>query len=244
MEKIVITKVCSKCKQPKPLIEFNKRIKSKDGYRGQCKKCEKEWCKDNPEKVKQSKVKWRENNIEKDKELKKKWYYINSNISKENNKNWRKDNPNRAKETDKNWKKLNSEKVKRYKKKYRDNNPEKIKKYGVEYNKKIPHIIAWRLILTNSLKRLGKTKEGHTIDLLGYSALDLNNHMITLFTEGMSWDNHGEWHIDHIKPVSKFDKETPMDIVNALTNLQPLWVTTREINGIVYEGNLNKNNKY
>jgi len=60
----------------------------------------------------------------------------------------------------------------------------------------------------------------------------------------MSWDNHGEWHIDHIKPVSKFDKETPMSIVNALSNLQPLWETTREINGVIFEGNLNKREKY
>jgi len=59
----------------------------------------------------------------------------------------------------------------------------------------------------------------------------------------MSWENHGEWHIDHIKPVSSFDKDTPMNIVNALSNLQPLWKTTREINGIIYEGNLNKGKK-
>jgi hypothetical protein len=56
----------------------------------------------------------------------------------------------------------------------------------------------------------------------------------------MTWDNYGEWHIDHIKPVSSFDKDTPQSIVNALSNLQPLWATTREINGVVYEGNLNK----
>lgn len=60
----------------------------------------------------------------------------------------------------------------------------------------------------------------------------------------MSWDNYGEWHIDHIKPLTKFDKDTPIHIVNALSNLQPLWKTTREINGNLYLGNLNKNNKY
>ena len=39
----------------------------------------------------------------------------------------------------------------------------------------------------------------------------------------MNWENYGEWHIDHIIPVSKFSKDTPMDVVNALDNLQPLW---------------------
>ena len=79
--------------------------------------------------------------------------------------------------------------------------------------------------------------------MLGYSALDLYHHMIPLFTEGMSWNNHGEWHIDHIKPLSKFDSETPINVINTLSNLQPLWVTTREINGVIYEGNINKSNK-
>lgn len=39
----------------------------------------------------------------------------------------------------------------------------------------------------------------------------------------MSWDNYGSWHIDHIKPISKFQKNTPIKVVNNLDNLQPLW---------------------
>lgn len=78
--------------------------------------------------------------------------------------------------------------------------------------------------------------------MLGYSAEELKKHISNLLTDGMSWDNYGEWHIDHIKPVSLFDRDTPMSVVCALSNLQPLWATTREINGIIYEGNLNKNN--
>ena len=57
----------------------------------------------------------------------------------------------------------------------------------------------------------------------------------------MTWENHGEWHIDHIRPVSDFHPDTPISEVCALTNLQPLWATEREINGVMYEGNLNKN---
>jgi len=56
----------------------------------------------------------------------------------------------------------------------------------------------------------------------------------------MNWNNYGEWHIDHIKPVISFDKNTPPSVVNALENIRPLWATTREINGIIYEGNLNR----
>ena len=57
--------------------------------------------------------------------------------------------------------------------------------------------------------------------------------MELLFLDGMSWNNWGEWHIDHRIPVSKFDKETPMSIVNSLSNLRPLWALD----------NLSKSNK-
>ena len=122
-------------------------------------------------------------------------------------------------------------------------NKDSINKKKREYKKTIPHIISWRNMLSHSLARLGQIKEGKTIDMLGYSALELKAYISSLFTEGMSWDNYGEWHIDHIIPVSSFDKDTPMNVVNALSNLQPLWATTKEINGVIYDGNLNKRNK-
>jgi hypothetical protein len=50
----------------------------------------------------------------------------------------------------------------------------------------------------------------------------------------MTWDNHGEWHIDHIKPISSFNVYDDPSVVNSLENLQPLW-------GI---DNMIKSNKY
>ena len=79
------------------------------------------------------------------------------------------------------------------------------------------------IVLKSQLRRFGTKKEGKTIDILGYSALDLKKHIEALFTDGMSWENYGEWHIDHIKPVTKFDKNELPSVVNALSNLQPLW---------------------
>jgi hypothetical protein len=70
--------------------------------------------------------------------------------------------------------------------------------------------------------------------MLGYSADDLKNRIESLFVEGMCWDNYGEWHIDHKKPVSLFDKNTDVSIINSLDNLQPLWA----------KENLSKGNKY
>jgi len=124
-----------------------------------------------------------------------------------------------------------------YKKKYNKTNKEKRK----SYKEKRKHMYLWRSVLKASLLRLNKRKEGLTIDLLGYSATEFKNHITSLFTDGMTWDNHGDWHIDHIIDVSSFDKDTPVNVVNALSNLRPLWATTREINGNIYEGNLNRN---
>jgi len=124
-----------------------------------------------------------------------------------------------------------------YKKEYNKLNQHKRRKYRLK-NK---HIGLWRSILKASLWRLGTSKEGLTIDLLGYSSREFKEHIESQFTDGMTWDNHGEWHVDHIKDVSTFDSDTLPSVVNALINLRPLWATTREINGIIYEGNLNRN---
>jgi hypothetical protein len=78
-------------------------------------------------------------------------------------------------------------------------------------------------MLLNTIKRIGTIKESSTNEVLGYSELELKEHIERLFVEGMSWKNWGKWHLDHIKPVSSFDKLEKMSIINSLDNLQPLW---------------------
>jgi hypothetical protein len=51
----------------------------------------------------------------------------------------------------------------------------------------------------------------------------IHSTSLLLFVEGMTWDNWGEWHIDHIIPLNTFDKDTPIEVVNSLDNLRPLW---------------------
>jgi hypothetical protein len=63
--------------------------------------------------------------------------------------------------------------------------------------------------------------------IVGYTLDDLKNHLEAQFREGMSFDNFGEWHIDHIKPRAAFDfqDENDPDFLDCwkLENLQPLW---------------------
>jgi hypothetical protein len=69
------------------------------------------------------------------------------------------------------------------------------------------------------------TKSASTLELLGCAVEYLEHHLESQFTEGMSWDNHGEWHIDHIIPIDSFDLTDPAQQRECFhfTNLQPLW---------------------
>jgi len=127
---------------------------------------------------------------------------------------------------------------------YYQANAEKVKADVVRWQKANPHIVAWRSLLWHTLEKFGLPKEGTTIDLLGYSAEDLRAHIEALWVSGMSWDNHGEWHIDHKRPMNSFGPSTPPSIVNALSNLRPLWATTRIVGGVLHEGNLNRSKRW
>lgn len=70
-----------------------------------------------------------------------------------------------------------------------------------------------------------------------YKVEQFVEHIESQFKEGMSWSNHGDWHIDHIKPIKVFLNEGVYDprIINALSNLQPLWKSENLSKGANYE---------
>lgn len=102
---------------------------------------------------------------------------------------------------------------------HRELNRENVKKWM----KDNPHIVVWRQILYRTIRQFNLEKESSTFEMIGYSANDLKLHIESLFEDGMSWSNWGEWHIDHIRPLCTFPKDTPISVVNSLTNLRPLW---------------------
>ena len=83
----------------------------------------------------------------------------------------------------------------------------------------------------NILRKMKLTKKGITKDLLGCSWLTLKTHLEKKFynrkknNEKMSWENYGKWHIDHIRPISKFNLLIKTEQFKACNykNLQPLW---------------------
>lgn len=69
------------------------------------------------------------------------------------------------------------------------------------------------------------TKPSSTKKALGCTTTQLTQYLESKFQPGMSWDNYGDWHIDHIIPLSSFDLTDPDEFLKAchFTNLQPLW---------------------
>lgn len=76
-------------------------------------------------------------------------------------------------------------------------------------------------------------KDNKTLDLVGCSTEFLREYLERQFKDGMSWDNYGSWHIDHITPLSSANCTEDINKLCHYTNLQPLWA---------YE-NLSKGNK-
>ena len=80
-----------------------------------------------------------------------------------------------------------------------------------------------RIRLRQVLK--GNKAESKARELVGCSISELISHLESQFLTGMTWDNHGEWHIDHRRPCSSFDltNQEECEICFHYTNLQPLW---------------------
>lgn len=68
-------------------------------------------------------------------------------------------------------------------------------------------------------------RAGTTLQLVGCTSEQLRQHLEAQFTDGMSWDNFGDWEIDHKHPCAKFDLSDPEQQRQCFhyTNLQPLW---------------------
>src|SRR5437588_7879678 len=54
-----------------------------------------------------------------------------------------------------------------------------------------------------TLFRSKGVKAGSAVRDLGCSITEFRDYIAAKFTSGMSWDNHGEWHLDHIRPRSE-----------------------------------------
>jgi len=92
-----------------------------------------------------------------------------------------------------------------------------------------------------SIKNSSGSKGGEScFDYLPFSLSELISHLESQFAEGMSWDNYGKWHIDHIVPQSFFAytsmKEKRFTECWSLKNLQPLWALDNISKNSIHNG--------
>ena len=89
------------------------------------------------------------------------------------------------------------------------------------------------------MNRINIAKDATTLKLLGCDVKTVKLHIEDQFTTGMTWENYGDWDIDHIRPCASFDLTKPEDQRKAFhyLNLQPLWSTPEKAlkHGVVVE---------
>ena len=157
---------------------------------------------------------------------------------------WRKENKDTAKSQQKlrdlNRRTQNPLKEKERQKKYFLNNKVKINEQHKKYTqKKRKSDILFKLSdniksrLRQFLKSKNISKNNKTFEIVGCTSSYLKQYLESKFIINMCWENYGEWHIDHIIPLSSAKTEEEIYKLCHYTNLQPLWA----------KDNLRKSNK-
>ena len=140
----------------------------------------------------------------------------------------------------------NKNKLYEINKKIEKNKEEFNKKNSIRAKTKRKNNLQTRLVracrkrLWDAFKKRGlsKSRDDHTMDLVGCSGSELEEYLVAKFKPGMTCDNYGKWHIDHIKPLSLFNLNDPEQLRMAChyTNLQPLWAEENLSKGARYSG--------
>lgn len=198
-------KQCRMCGITKFFCEFVADKRTKDGVGARCKDCHtaagRAWRINNPGKQRECEEAYRADNREIIKVRSKEYFSAN--------------------------KDAHADRVRSY----RSRNPDKVAQFNATSHANRSSSPKYRVesairTAVNRTIRFG-AKEARTFELLGYSSGDLMAHLERQFSDGMSWDNYGEWHIDHKTPLTAHEYETAEDAdfkrAWALSNLQPLW---------------------
>jgi hypothetical protein len=194
-------KNCNKCNEVKSYEFFSKHKSYKDGYQTTCKSCinknTKLYYLKNKEKIKEYSKKYQKKSIKK-KEYTKKYYLKNKEYHNEYSKKHQKEN-------------------KEYYNEYYKNRRKNDSTFKFKCNV--------RCLISYSFKRGINQfrKNAKTEDILGCTIEEFRDYISLKFTKGMSFDNHGKWHLDHIIPLASAETEEDILRLNHYTNFQPLW---------------------
>lgn len=219
-------KKCKKCNVEKSYIDFHKNKANKDGLMGFCKICQSEYRKQY-DKENKSHVN------EKSRKRYKKYYEEN----KEKINNYNREYAKLKKEKIKKYYEENKQEIEKNKEKKRQEYYEKRKKYLKEYkkiwtNEKIKKDPLFKFTLnvrsniSSSFKRACANefkKSTKTEIILGCTIQEFALYIEKKFKKGMTFENYGKWHLDHIYPVALAIDKNHLIKLNHYSNFQPLW---------------------
>ena len=144
-------------------------------------------------------------------------------------KSYRTKNKDKISDNKRKWYDANKLEVLQYQASYYESNKEHIVSRVVQYRKKRLKTDMSFKLQKNLRHRLSKLLRQQSskiaVEFLGCSLDELKNHLEANFQNGMTWENYGKWHVDHIRPLSSFDLSSPEQLQQACSyvNLQPLW---------------------
>ena len=172
----------------------------------------------------------RNRNKEKQKEWARKWRMEHYQEHLESTRKWRRNHPPKSRAKKNLQGKKNPEEVKARRRdrisKWIKENRTRANSYNRKWRKDHPEIRIMRRAVEHMVQSKGMNKSSRSFQYVGCSPGFLRNHIESLFKTGMIWENYGEWHVDHIVPLSWFPFDEDPDLLfvaSHWTNLQPLW---------------------
>ena len=197
-----ILKKCTGCLEEKELSLFGLSSIAKDGLKYKCKEC-----RSNSQKT-----------------------YLNSEAGQIAGKKYRSNNKELIVSRRVSYYNKNRDDIIRKTTNYSKNNQEWQKEYINKYMRnrmKIDPLFKLQSVLRSRINNAFKSstwdKNTKTHLTLGCDYLTAFKHLERKFTIGMNWENQGEWHIDHVIPLSSATTKEELIKLCHYTNLQPLW---------------------
>ena len=199
------TKICTGCRASLPITRFSRDASKPDGLQTRCKECRA--ANDRAHYQKRGEI---------IRDRSRKRFAANKAEISAKNRKWAVENAERMAEYRRDWRARNRD-AERASARIRER--ERLKCAHRRLNRAISRGI-WGALTAG--------KGGHRWEVIvGYGADALVAHLQRQFLPGMSWENYGAWHVDHVQPIAAFDFEAgglgEIRRCWALSNLRPLW---------------------
>lgn len=205
---------CNKCgnSYPRTSEYWYNRARSKDGLGYICKSCAKakakQWIVDNPDRVKARNKRYYQENAERMRAKTKKWYQENTERARATIKNHYQENKESYRASNRKWVTTNPERAKEIQQSFNERRPDRRREIARQYNKRNPEKMRQ---IRHKRWAIEHSAEGH------FTAADITQ----LYEEqcgrcaycGITL--HGEYHVDHIIPLSRNGTNWPDNLALA-----------------------------